>query len=89
MGWSDLGSWTALGELLPQRGSNRARGRMVARDARDNIVVDPEGLTALLGVRDLVVVRAGDILLVCHRDKVQSIRNLVEQLKEEKLSTYL
>ena len=89
IGWSDLGNWTALGELLPAEGSNRVRGRLVALDAEDNIVVDPEGLTALVGVRDLVVVRAGDVLLVCHRDRVQSIRELVDKLSLEKLSTYL
>ena len=89
MGWSDLGSWTALGDRLPREKGNRVRGRVMALDAQDNIVVDPEGLTALLGVRDLVVVRAGDVLLVCHRDRVQSIRQLVDMLDRKKLSTYL
>ena len=89
MGWSDLGSWTALGDRLPREKGNRVRGRVMALDASDNIVVDPEGLTALLGVRDLVVVRAGDAVLVCHRDRVQSIRQLVDMLGKKKLSTYL
>ncbi len=89
MGWNDLGHWLALAELIPERGENRGTGPLVCSEARGNIVMDPEGLTALIGVDDLVIVRSGDILLVCHRDKVQDLREMVERLESEGLSRYV
>lgn len=82
-GWSDVGNWAALGELLTERGGNRVTGTVLALDAKNNIVLDEEGVTALLGVEDLVVVRSGGALLVCRRDRVQSIRELVAHLAAE------
>jgi len=77
IGWSDVGGWAAMGELLPTVDGNRAQGELVALDARDNIVVDREGLTALLGVEGLVVVRSGGALLVARRERLDALRELV------------
>ncbi len=77
IGWSDVGSWAALGELLPAVDGNRAQGELIALDARDNIVIDREGLTALLGVEGLVVVRSGSALLVARRERLDELRELV------------
>lgn len=85
MAWNDVGNWEALGDLLEDRGGNRAKGRLVSLDSKNNIVMDPDGLTALVGVENLVVVRVGERLLVCHRDRAQSVRDLVELLSEEDL----
>jgi mannose-1-phosphate guanylyltransferase/mannose-6-phosphate isomerase len=89
-GWSDLGSWEALYEALAAGGSPEAGGNAVhggealALDARGNLLVgDPSspGLIAVLGVSDLVVVRAGDAVLVCPRARSQEVRRLVDELK--------
>jgi mannose-1-phosphate guanylyltransferase len=80
IGWSDVGSWAALGELLPTVDGNRVQGELVALDARDNIVVDREGLTALLGVEGLVVVRSGGALLVARRERLGALRELVAMI---------
>ncbi|MBN2171904.1 MAG: mannose-1-phosphate guanylyltransferase [Candidatus Krumholzibacteriota bacterium] len=89
VGWSDIGHWISLGALLPERAGNRAHGELVAVDAADNVVVDTEGLTALVGVRDLVVVRAGGALLVCHRRRAQALRDLVAALAAAGREDYL
>jgi mannose-1-phosphate guanylyltransferase len=81
-GWDDLGSWQALYEVLPADAEgNRARGGLVALDARDNLVFAPAGTVALLGVEGLVVVHTGDAVLVLPRERAQEVRRLVERLE--------
>ena len=83
-GWSDLGSWSALYDYLPQDEScNVTRDRLISLDARNNLVLNPGRLTALIGVEDLIIVNAGDALLVCRRDQDQKVKELVERLKKE------
>ena len=89
MGWSDLGNWISLEEMLPERDGNHSAGPLVSSGAKGNIVMDREGLTALIGVENLVVVRSGDTVLVCHRDRVQDLRQLVAQLDSEELKRYV
>ncbi len=83
MGWSDVGNWTALEPLLAESEGNHVDGQVMTIDAKNNIVMDEEGLTALVGVENLVIVRSGGALLVCHRDRVQSIREIVARLENE------
>jgi len=89
--WSDVGSWAALFEVTPgDVDGNVTRGRVVALDARDNLVHAPgQEVVALLGVEGLAVVRAGDVLLVASLDKSQDIRRLRERLTEMGLDEYL
>jgi mannose-1-phosphate guanylyltransferase len=89
MGWNDVGHWLALGDLLGDTDGNQVDGQVLAVDSSNNIVHDRDGLTALLGVENLVVVRTGDLVLVCHRDRAQDIREVVARLKQEKKTEYL
>lgn len=89
IGWRDVGGWAALGELLPALAGNRVQGELVALHARDNIVVDREGLTALLGVENLVVVRSGGALLVANRARLDALRELVALLEARAGGRYL
>jgi mannose-1-phosphate guanylyltransferase len=80
--WSDLGNWSAIGSLLASApGGNRARGRLLAIDAAGCMAITDEGLIALAGVRDLIVVRSGDVVLVCPREAAQRVRDLVRHLR--------
>jgi len=88
--WSDLGTWDALREVLRRdRSGNAAAGRMVAFGAARCLGVNPAGLTVLLGVRDLVVARSGDIVLVASRGSQRRLRTLVEGLRGMGLGEYL
>jgi mannose-1-phosphate guanylyltransferase/mannose-6-phosphate isomerase len=82
-GWSDLGSWEALAEALDATDGqgNRAHGRAVAIDARDNLLFAEGGTVAVLGVDGLVVVRTGDAVLVMPRERAQDVRRVVDQLR--------
>jgi mannose-1-phosphate guanylyltransferase len=81
-GWSDLGSWEALAEVLPADAQgNWSRGETVAADAQGNLLVsDDFGVVAVLGVSGLVVVRTADAVLVCPKERSQDVRRLVAEL---------
>lgn len=83
-GWSDVGSWSALADVRrADAAGNVSAGRLVAVDAHDNIVATDAGLVALVGVSGLVVVRAGNAVLVVPRDRAQDVRNVVAHLAGE------
>ncbi len=89
-GWDDLGSWEAVAAYLDQDDEgNRYQGQVVALESKDNIVVTDQGLVALLGVEDLIVVRSGNAVLVCRRDRAQEVRRVVEELGRTGGNEYL
>ena len=90
-GWNDVGAWTSLADYRPADGDgNVTQGVVVAHQARGNVAVADAGtLIALLGVHDLVVVQAGNAVLVLPRSRAQDVREIVRLLEEKKLSDYL
>jgi mannose-1-phosphate guanylyltransferase len=90
-GWSDVGSWAALADLRAADGAgNVVEGRAVLVDAGDNLVsADPGALVALVGVSGLVVVRAGDAVLVVPRERAQDVREVVKRLEEMGLDAFV
>src|SRR5579871_1222372 len=90
VGWSDIGSWAAVYELLAQkRGENVSAGKIAAIDAAGNFFWSPKKFVAAIGVRDLVVVETEDALLLCPRDRAQDVGKIVKQLEAEKATTLL
>ncbi|MGH3661274.1 MAG: mannose-1-phosphate guanylyltransferase [Micromonosporaceae bacterium] len=111
-GWSDVGDFRALGEVLPPDAAGNVvlnaaagdgavadivevvdgetagaagqpRAGVLLRDAEHNVVAPAGGrLVAALGVRDLVIVDTEDAVLVCHRDRAQDVKQLVDALRE-------
>ena len=83
-GWSDLGSWEALAEILPAEAAKAAgnvgKGDVVALEAEDNLLFAETGTIAVLGVSGLVVVRTGDAVLVIPKERSQEVRRLVAEL---------
>ena len=90
VGWSDIGSWTAVYELLARKnGENVSAGRHLALDAHGNFLWSPKKFIAAIGIRDLVVVETEDALLLCPRDRAQDVGKIVKGLESEKLSPLL
>src|SRR3954469_22528053 len=83
--WDDVGSWSAVAKYFKaDEHSNAASGAVTAVDSTNNIVFDQTGTTiALLGVHNLIVVRTGDALLVCHRHQAERIKDLIGKLPPE------
>ena len=89
--WDDLGSWAALADAGDTDASgNLTRGESLLEDSSGVIAFSDQGLIAALGVKDLVIVRTGDVTLVCPRDRAQDVRALVQRLKRNPaLARYL
>ncbi len=84
--WSDVGGWLALDDHLPgDRNGNRGRGEVVALDAGDNLVFckDPAETVMLIGVRDLVAVRAGSRTLIVAKDRAEDVKKLVKMMEDK------
>lgn len=89
--WLDLGSWTAVAESRqPDARGNVAIGeRIISVESDGNVLVSDAGrLLVTLGVRDLVVVSAGDATLVCKRSDAQRVKELVDIVRERFESEY-
>ncbi|WP_298369900.1 mannose-1-phosphate guanylyltransferase/mannose-6-phosphate isomerase [Azospirillum sp.] len=85
MGWTDVGSWSALWEV-GQRDANGNvhHGDVLMHDTRNSYVrSECNTLVALVGLDDTVVVATDDAILVAARDRVQDVKVLVEQLKRD------
>ena len=83
--WDDVGSWQAVAHYFKKdEHGNAANGALTAFDSSDNIIFnDGETTIALLGVHNLIVVRTGDAILICHRHQAEKIKNLVGKLPPE------
>jgi mannose-1-phosphate guanylyltransferase / mannose-6-phosphate isomerase len=85
IGWSDVGSWSALAEIAPKDAAgNFALGDVVLEDVHNSYARSDGIVTALLGVRDLVVVTTQDAVLVAHKDEAQNVKKIVDRLKKLK-----
>lgn len=85
--WSDVGSWPALDDVLPDAGAgNRCsgEGQLIAVNASNNVVHGPDGhVTALIGVEGLVVVHTEGASLVCSKEHAQDVRAVVKLVREQ------
>jgi mannose-1-phosphate guanylyltransferase/mannose-6-phosphate isomerase len=81
-GWSDVGSWAALHEVLPaDEHGNVARGDVLLEDTQQCYVHADSRLVAALGLHDMVIVETADAVLVAPRARVQDVKKLVARIK--------
>jgi mannose-1-phosphate guanylyltransferase / mannose-6-phosphate isomerase len=83
LGWSDIGSWSTLWDVLDHDpAGNATDGPVVMLDSRNNLVRSEESiLTTVVGLDDIIVVSTTDAVLVSARAKAEQVKTLVEQLK--------
>ncbi|MBC7225493.1 MAG: mannose-1-phosphate guanyltransferase, partial [Anaerolineae bacterium] len=91
VGWSDVGDWAALAALFPQDedGNVVVRAEHVGVDTTGCLVYGSGRLVATLGLKDLVIVDTGDVVLVCPKDRTQDVRLLVDRLRARGDDRYL
>lgn len=91
--WSDLGSWNVLLSLSQQDANGNAvqAKHSLLEDTSGTIIqsTNPNKLVVVQGLKDYIVVDTQDVLLICARDKEQDIKRYTEELKKNKLNTYL
>ncbi len=84
IGWSDVGSWSALWEVSAQDSDgNVLIGDVVAENARDCFVRSGKRLTALVGTQNLAVVVTDDAVLVVDKTQSQNVKLIVDRLKAD------
>jgi mannose-1-phosphate guanylyltransferase len=82
IGWTDVGSWDSLAELLPHdQDGNIFIGPYKEIDTHNTFVFGGKRLVATIGLKDIVIVDSEDALLVCAKTREQEVREIVEQLK--------
>ena len=83
LGWSDVGSWSAVWDVLDHDAAGNATdGPVVVMDSRNSLVRSEESmLTTVVGLDDVIVVSTADAVLVASRAKAEQVKDLVEQLK--------
>ncbi len=82
--WDDLGSWDAVSRhRRTTKDGNSVRGEVTVVDSEDCVVQSDAGHVALLGVKDLIVVRTADTVLVAKRGRGEDVRDVVARLRAE------
>ena len=86
-GWSDVGSWDALWQVLPKDAQgNVCQGDTLLQDCRGTFALSQNRLVACVGLENLIVVETADAVLVAHKDHTQDVKKIVDRLKVEKRS---
>jgi mannose-1-phosphate guanylyltransferase len=90
-GWSDIGSWSALLEALSNaRGADLvASGRHLDRDSHRVLVHGGDRLVVTVGLEDVIIVDTADALLVCHRDRAEEIKPVLDEIARTAGERYL
>lgn len=84
-GWSDLGAWDAVWNVLPKDQSGNAYvGDVLATDSRNTLVHATSRLVGLVGVDNLVVVETPDAVLVASKSRCQDVKHIVNALHQQK-----
>jgi len=91
IGWSDIGSWATLLDILPgdKDGNVVIDADHMGVDTTQTLVYGNNRLVATIGVSDLVIVDTDDVLLICSRDRAQEVKKIVEKLRTNGGTKYL
>ena len=83
-GWSDVGSWSALWEVSDKDSNgNTIKGDVLALDSKNCFIQSDRKLIAIMGLEDVVVVESDDAIMVADKGRVQDVKAIVAQLKEQ------
>jgi mannose-1-phosphate guanylyltransferase len=88
-GWSDVGSWSALWDVHKKDDNgNATRGDVILDSTSNSYVYAQNKLVTTVGIDNLVIVETKDAVLVANKDKVQDVKNIVNQLKQQERPEY-
>lgn len=89
IGWSDIGSWAALGDLAaPDVDGNRIEGEVCLHDVRNCYIQSNDRIVGAVGVDNLIVIDTPDAILIADRSRAQDVKHIYARLKAEGNETY-
>jgi mannose-1-phosphate guanylyltransferase/mannose-6-phosphate isomerase len=84
IGWSDIGSWAALGDLTPADAhGNRIEGEVILHKVSNCFIQSNQRIVGAVGVKDLVIIDTPDAVLIADRSHAQDVKHLYARLKTE------
>lgn len=84
IGWSDIGSWSSLGELIQSDNEgNRIEGETLLHEVKNCYIRGKDRLIAAVGIEDLFIIDTADALLVADKTRAQDIKTIYTQLKKQ------
>lgn len=93
IGWSDVGSWDSLYEVLdPDEAGNRFKGKKSDEHIileTSNTMIYSDRLTVAIGIEDTIIIDTDDVLLICRKDHSQSVKDVVNHLRTSHKDDYL
>ena len=91
MGWSDVGSWKSVYEILAKKiGNDRvSQGHHISYGDENVFVLGQKKMIATIGLKNIAVIDTPDATLIINRDKSQDVKKIIEQLKESGKHKYL
>ena len=88
--WNDLGSWKSLFDILPKnKDNNHYEGDVISLQSNNNLVISPNRLTAVIGIKDLAIINLDDATLIVPHEKAEAVKNIVDMLKSLNSNEYL
>ncbi len=91
-GWNDVGSWASMYDVLKlDKAGNGVKGSQAERVLLDtkNTLVYSDKLVVTIGVQDIIVIETDDSLLICHKDRTQDVKEVVNHLLRTKNYKFL
>ena len=84
-GWNDIGSWSALWEVMDKdEDGNAVSGDVITREVRDSFIYAGSRLVSAIGVTDHIIIETADAVLVADKKNAQKVKNIVQHLKSQK-----
>jgi mannose-1-phosphate guanylyltransferase len=88
--WTDIGDWKEVWENSPKDASGNViikengEGDVINIDTSDAVIHTGGRMIAIIDVDNIAVIDTKDVLLICAKSRAQSVKKIVEKLKEEK-----
>lgn len=89
--WTDIGTWDSVYEFFEPSNTVYSEGNVITVDTNDSLIKSEnhKKIVATLGVENIVIVDTDDALLVCRKDRVGEIKDVLQKITKKKLSQYL
>lgn len=89
--WNDIGNWAAVRDIKDKdENGNVIEGKHVSVDTKNCLILGVEDkMVATIGIEDLIVVDTEEALLICHKDRVQDVKQIVDSLRAHNMEQYL